>query len=241
MTELTPEQKLKMMEEALHIDKSGKAYAQQPKPTIKIPKLAAPAEEPTKWVKVKDTAEGLDMLIYTDILFLGKSWEDSRKALLESNMQMPTIRNYIDYRNTLASGNAFFADKTKFPGMIAVSHEKREPWSEYLDTEFELTSHGLYVKAANGSLTKHMHRLLKEDKMISLAAWLKDADSYTGLPKEGIDSGVLYYQKPKANCASAYMRGDEPVLRCDVEKHVVNSKIGVRPKIGPDSLTLAFL
>jgi len=143
----------------------------------------------------------------------GKNCCEAHEALLEEDLRMLTIPEFVNFLNYLRENPS--DENTQVYKEIT---QVRDPWrAEWLDAYFEKRKDGCYVLTGNKTKSEKLETALMEDKTpgISLDSWLKNPTSQ-GLPKPDVAKGDLYYWHPENSRSVRFGVGShEAGLSCD--------------------------
>ena len=185
--------------------------------------------QPEQETQPEQQAPDLDEFIYVPSINLyvakektlhGTNWEQAHKELHKQNMQMLTIRQFVDF--------ILYLKQNPTPEYNAVLEEitaVRDPWkAEWLDAKFEEKNSVLQInynhRTVGGNLQPQNQEKLEDCLMqnktpgIDLDYWLNNATSQ-GFPPIDTREGSLYYWHPIADFVAWFYAGSvRAVLSC---------------------------
>lgn len=164
------------------------------------------------------------------------NWYDAHKALHEQDLQMLTIKQFVEFIKYLKQNKRNIQESESILDEILTT---RNPWrSEWLDAKFEDKNNQSYInynhRTINGELQPQviepLEQCLMKDKIpgINLEYWLNNATSQ-GLPPKNNPKGDLHYWCPINEYVARFgADSDGAVLYCFRLPQYSYSALGVR-------------
>lgn len=187
-----------------------------------------------------------DLLVPAYMTHKARSWYKAPVALHRENAFMLTIRQYVDYRNLLRSGNVYDGRGAKLDSgrVNAILDEISKGGTEWLDARFStsgrslisITYHKIKSDGTLEEVTEPLGECLMEDKKIvpniqqgiSLDNWLHNATNQ-GLPPKNISEGKLNYRYPRDKDVAAFTSyPDKAYLYCNTTPRRWFFQLGIR-------------